>query len=188
MDTVINTQANQIVVDSSLQPRVRGLDADHVRVLQEAPEGWPPLLVVQRGDLYLLIDGFHRLAAAQNLALDTVRVKVSRPPKTGICTRWLSPPTLLTVDHCRSRIEGRLRRGSYAASLSSQTGRSDAAAGYPPTPSGSFDSVWRPLLKLSKPPSGLAVMVMCTKSARTKRDASPESFPRPVSRKRSVTW
>lgn len=83
MDTVINTQTNQIVVDSSLQPRVRGLDADHVRALQEAPEGWPPLLVVQRGDQYLLIDGFHRLAAAQNLGLDTVRVKVVPAPADG---------------------------------------------------------------------------------------------------------
>jgi hypothetical protein len=83
METVANLQIEQITVDASLQPRVKGLDADHVRTLQEAPESWMPLLVVQRGGQYLLVDGFHRFAAAQNLGLDTMPVKVVSTPPDG---------------------------------------------------------------------------------------------------------
>jgi hypothetical protein len=83
METTINIQIHQVTVDPSLQPRVKGLDADHVRTLQEAPEGWPPLLVVQRGNQYLLVDGFHRLAAAQNLRIGTMPVKVIPTPADG---------------------------------------------------------------------------------------------------------
>jgi ParB-like chromosome segregation protein Spo0J len=83
MNTVTSTHIGRIIVDPSLQPRVGGLDADHVRALQEAPEGWPPLLVVQRDGRYLLVDGFHRFAAAQNLGLETVRVEVEAVPADG---------------------------------------------------------------------------------------------------------
>ncbi len=76
METIADLRLDKVVVDPSLQPRVDGLDADHVRALQEAPEVWPPLLVVQWGSQYLLIDGFHRFAAAQNLGLGTVPAKV----------------------------------------------------------------------------------------------------------------
>ncbi len=80
METTADLRLDQVLVDTSLQPRVDGLDADHVRALEEAPEGWPPLLVVQRGSQYLLVDGFHRFAAAQNLGLDTVPVRVVSAP------------------------------------------------------------------------------------------------------------
>lgn len=83
METATDLRLDRIAVDPSLQPRVKGLDADHVRALQEAPESWPPLLVVQRGSQYLLVDGFHRLAAAQNLGLDTVSVRVVVAPADG---------------------------------------------------------------------------------------------------------
>lgn len=74
---------DQVIVDPSLQPRVDGLDAGHVKVLQKAPESWPPLLVVQRGGQYLLIDGFHRFTAAQNLGLSAVPVEVVAAPADG---------------------------------------------------------------------------------------------------------
>ena len=61
-------------MDPSLQPRVGGVDADHVRTLEERPEGWPPLKVVWREGRYLLVDGFHRLEAAKNIGLESVRV------------------------------------------------------------------------------------------------------------------
>lgn len=70
-----------LIVDPALQPRVDGLDVDHVRQLQESAETWPPLVVVRRGGGYLLIDGFHRLAAAQNLALRAVPIRVVDPPE-----------------------------------------------------------------------------------------------------------
>jgi hypothetical protein len=83
METMMNVQIDHVIVDPSLQPRVGGLDTDHVRALEETPESWPPLLVVQRGGQYLLVDGFHRFAAAQNLGLDTVPVKVIVAPADG---------------------------------------------------------------------------------------------------------
>lgn len=72
-----------ITVVPDLQPRVAGLDEVHVRALQEASEGWPPLAVVRQGTAYVLVDGFHRLAAAQNLGLTRVPVRVVSPPEDG---------------------------------------------------------------------------------------------------------
>ncbi len=73
----------QITVDPTLQPRVGGLNAEHVRALQETPDAWPPLLVVQHGNTYTLLDGFHRLAAAQNLGVDRVPITVVPYPTDG---------------------------------------------------------------------------------------------------------
>lgn len=72
----------RVVVDPDLQPRVGGLDSDHVAALQENPEAWSPLVVVDDGG-YLLVDGFHRFAAAQNLGLQSVRVEVCEAPNDG---------------------------------------------------------------------------------------------------------
>ena len=73
----------QIKVDGNLQPRIGGLDPDHVRELEAVAEHWPPLQVVRQRDGYLLVDGFHRLAAAQNLDLEQVCVEVLEPPTDG---------------------------------------------------------------------------------------------------------
>ena len=73
---------DRILVDPDLQPRVGGLDAEHVAALQENPEAWSPLAVIDDGG-YLLVDGFHRLAAAQNLGLETVAVEVRTAPEDG---------------------------------------------------------------------------------------------------------
>lgn len=70
-------------IDPDIQPRVGGLDADHVRALEENPESWPPLVVVARGSGYVLLDGFHRSAAAQNLGLASVGVRVVPTPPDG---------------------------------------------------------------------------------------------------------
>ena len=72
----------RVLVDPDLQPRVGGLDPDHIAVLMENPDAWPPLVVVENGG-HTLIDGFHRLAAAQNLRLETVRVEVREMPNDG---------------------------------------------------------------------------------------------------------
>ncbi len=79
----LDVRVNQLVIDESLQPRVDGLDSDHVRTLMEAADSWPPLAVVTRADHYLLVDGFHRLAAAQNLGRETVSVEVVAGPADG---------------------------------------------------------------------------------------------------------
>ncbi len=74
---------NHIIIDPALQPRVSGIDPDHVRSLQEASESWPPLAVVRRGNASVLVDGYHRFAAAQNLGLATVPVRVVPSPADG---------------------------------------------------------------------------------------------------------
>ncbi|MHB1325170.1 MAG: ParB/RepB/Spo0J family partition protein [Thermoleophilia bacterium] len=73
--TNITLKIDRILVDPALQPRIGGLDTDHVAALQENPQAWPSLAVVERGG-YVLVDGFHRYAAAQNLSLKTIPVVV----------------------------------------------------------------------------------------------------------------
>jgi len=43
--------------------RERGVDPDHVQVLAESPDRWPPILVTRLG--HRVIDGHHRVAAAR---------------------------------------------------------------------------------------------------------------------------
>jgi ParB-like chromosome segregation protein Spo0J len=74
---------DRIAVDSTLQPRVGGIDPEHVRMLEAAPDSWPPLVVIQQGRQYLLVDGFHRFGAAQNLGLDSVPIQVVDSPEDG---------------------------------------------------------------------------------------------------------
>lgn len=78
----LKLRLDRVIIDAALQPRVHGLDPDHVAALQENPQAWPPLAVVEKGG-YLLVDGFHRYAAAQNLGLATVVVAVRELPHSG---------------------------------------------------------------------------------------------------------
>jgi len=72
-----------IEIDPSVQPRVKGIDPDHVRTLQENPGAWPPITVVRRGARYVGVDCGHRMAAAQNLGLATIRATVVPEPEGG---------------------------------------------------------------------------------------------------------
>jgi DNA-binding CsgD family transcriptional regulator len=72
-----------ITVVPDLQPRVAGLDEEHIRALEDAAGNWPPLVAVQQGSHYLLVDGLHRYAATQNLGLATVPVRIVPPPPDG---------------------------------------------------------------------------------------------------------
>lgn len=74
---------SKITADTSFQPRTDGLDLSHVQALEAVPEAWPPLRVVREGDRCILVDGFHRFAAAQNLSLETVPVEILDPPGDG---------------------------------------------------------------------------------------------------------
>ena len=80
MESSVSVAVRELQVDPSLQPRVGGVDADHVRTLEEMPDSWPPLKVVRRLGSYLLVDGFHRLEAARNLGLESVQVEVVEVP------------------------------------------------------------------------------------------------------------
>lgn len=72
-----------IHVEPSLQPRLGGLDGEHVRALQETPDQWPPLAAFEQEGRFALLDGFHRLAAAQNLGLERVQVRAVEAPSDG---------------------------------------------------------------------------------------------------------
>jgi len=72
-----------ITIDPALQPRVEGIDPDHVRVLEDVHDTWPPLVVVDDDGCYVLVDGFHRYAAAQNLGLVTIPVEIRDMPEDG---------------------------------------------------------------------------------------------------------
>jgi hypothetical protein len=77
----VSVRPSEITADPALQPRVDGIDPDHVRALEPVAEHWPALKVVKRGGCYLLVDGFHRFAAAQNLKLETVAAEVLDTPE-----------------------------------------------------------------------------------------------------------
>jgi len=79
---LLDLPLSRILVNPDFQPRLGGLDADHVRLLQECPGSWPALIVVGAGRPQL-VDGFHRLAAAQNLGLEKVSVEVVEMPQDG---------------------------------------------------------------------------------------------------------
>lgn len=72
-----------IHIDPRLQPRVEGIDSAHVAVLQNAPESWPPVSVVAQDGRFLLVDGAHRVAAAQNLGLAEIAADVVPTPADG---------------------------------------------------------------------------------------------------------
>lgn len=72
-----------ITIDPALQPRVEGIDPDHVHTLEAVPDTWPPLIVIAWDGQHVLVDGFHRYAAAQNLGLETVPVEIREPPPDG---------------------------------------------------------------------------------------------------------
>lgn len=79
----ITIPITSITADPALQPRTEGLDLDHVRALEAVAEAWPPLKVVGQGGRFLLVDGFHRFAAAQNLGLAEIAVEVLEAPADG---------------------------------------------------------------------------------------------------------
>lgn len=88
---------DRIIPDPANQPREGGIDAEHVAALQENPDAWPPVVVVDRGG-FQLVDGFHRYAAAQNLGLDSIRVEVRETPADG---------DLLALAYALNAIHGR---------------------------------------------------------------------------------
>lgn len=117
----ISISLARVLVDEALQPRTGGLDAGHVEALQEDPNAWPPLVVVERGG-YLLVDGFHRYAAAQNLGLESIRVEVREVPEDGDLRGFAfslnaSHGRPLSLADRRAEAERLLRAGATASNL-----------------------------------------------------------------------
>src|SRR5665213_2433946 len=72
-----------IAIQPDLQPRIAGLDTDHIAVLRESLDTCPPVAVVEQSGRFILVDGFHRLAAAQDLGLDAMNATVVERPADG---------------------------------------------------------------------------------------------------------
>ncbi len=83
MDTTTMMTIEALMLDPALQPRVGGLDREHIRALQESPYTWPPVVAVEQNGKYLLVDGFHRLQAARDLDLESIRVRLVPIPPDG---------------------------------------------------------------------------------------------------------
>ncbi len=83
MGTIDDLSITAITLDPGLQPRVEGINPDHVRALEAVADAWPPLTVVQHNRALVLVDGFHRYAAAQNIGLTTVPAEIREMPEDG---------------------------------------------------------------------------------------------------------
>jgi ParB-like chromosome segregation protein Spo0J len=73
---------DEIFPDDGYQPRLRGLEEKHVRLLLTSDPGtWPPLEVTPEDDGYAIIDGAHRYEAARRLGLKDLPCQVK--PSAG---------------------------------------------------------------------------------------------------------
>lgn len=71
MNQPVSLPLSSLRVDEHYQPRIAGLNEQHIKLLLASdPEAWPPLLVTPSGDgHYRLVDGYHRYEAAQRLGI-----------------------------------------------------------------------------------------------------------------------
>lgn len=66
----------EIVRSPEFQPRQDGIDDHHIAQLVETAGTWPPIVLVERRGALQLLDGFHRLAAAERLGLTAVPANI----------------------------------------------------------------------------------------------------------------
>lgn len=68
---------DEIISDEGYQPRMKGLEKRHVRLLEASdPATWLPLVVTPEDGGYAIIDGFHRYEAARLLGLKELSCRV----------------------------------------------------------------------------------------------------------------
>jgi hypothetical protein len=83
MEPNIFVPPRSLVLDPALQPRTSGLDESYVNDLKAGAEHWPAVKCIRKGDALVLVDGFHRVAAAYDLHLETISVQVLEYPADG---------------------------------------------------------------------------------------------------------
>src|SRR5215208_5692953 len=82
MSTHTETETVRIPIDQifpaeGYQPRLKGLEEKHIRLLLTSdPATWPPLVVTPKEGGYAIIDGFHRYEAAKRLGLGDLPCQV----------------------------------------------------------------------------------------------------------------
>jgi hypothetical protein len=70
-----------IIVDDENQPRIEQLDQAYINELAAIPDLWPPVVVVAaNGGHYILVDGFHRISAAQQAGMQQISATVLPMP------------------------------------------------------------------------------------------------------------
>lgn len=73
-----------IIAEFENQPRTDDLDDTYIQQLMEVPDLWPAVRVVRiDGNIYLLVDGFHRHEAASRLGLSDMRAIILDDPLNG---------------------------------------------------------------------------------------------------------
>jgi hypothetical protein len=81
VSTTFTLPLDTIIVDDENQPRTDELDQSYVNQLAEIPELWPPIVVVATdGDRYTLVDGFHRISAAEQAGMQQISATVLPRP------------------------------------------------------------------------------------------------------------
>jgi len=74
---IVRIPIDRIFPDEWCQPRLKGLEEKHVKLLLTSdPDAWPPLVVTPEEDGYAIVDGFHRYEAAWRLGLKDLRCQV----------------------------------------------------------------------------------------------------------------
>ncbi len=69
---------DRIFPDERYQPRMKGLEEKHLRLLLSSdPATWPPLAVTPEKGGYAIIDGFHRYEAAKRLGLKEIACQIN---------------------------------------------------------------------------------------------------------------
>jgi len=81
-DILEDVRIGQLVADSRLQPRVNGLEEDHVQALMESSE-LPPVTVVLINGRKTVIDGHHTIEACRRRGDETIAVRIVDPPPDG---------------------------------------------------------------------------------------------------------
>lgn len=78
MGHIVDLPLASLRANETYQPRMDGLDRDHLERLRSSDlETWPPLLVVPNDiGSYDVIDGFHRLCVAQERGLAVLKCEV----------------------------------------------------------------------------------------------------------------
>lgn len=72
-----------LAINPDVQPRIDGLDGPYAHSLESVLELLPPITVVIDNGTYIPVDGMHRIAAHQNVGVETIKARVVPMPSDG---------------------------------------------------------------------------------------------------------
>jgi ParB-like chromosome segregation protein Spo0J len=81
VSTTVTLPLELIIVDDQNQPRTDDHDQSYINELAVIPDLWPPIVVVSAdGGSYILVDGFHRISAAEQAGMQEILATVLPMP------------------------------------------------------------------------------------------------------------